>query len=120
MADKTLAAIIQNPAVELHVVQTQGAERGLLELDFRSAGECELAFFGLVGSLRGKGVGRWLMNCAIERAWSRPIRFWVHTCTLDHPDALAFYIRSGLALAATLLLQAFYTVRTKRQLMEQN
>jgi hypothetical protein len=36
------------------------------------------------------------MNRAIERAWARPIhRFWVHTCTLDHPGALGFYIRSG-------------------------
>ena len=38
------------------------------------------------------------MNRAIERAWSRAPRigrFWVHTCTNDHPDALAFYIRSG-------------------------
>jgi GNAT superfamily N-acetyltransferase len=96
MVDENLAAIIHNPAVELHVVQTEGTDNGLLELNFRSAGECELAFFGLVGSLRGKGVGRWLMNRAIEHAWSHPIRrFWVHTCTLDHPDALAFYVRSG-------------------------
>ncbi|MCC7273790.1 MAG: GNAT family N-acetyltransferase, partial [Alphaproteobacteria bacterium] len=42
------------------------------------------------------GAGRWLMNRAVEIAWARPIaRFWVHTCTLDHPGALAFYVRSG-------------------------
>ena len=36
------------------------------------------------------------MNRAIARAWSRPVRrFWVHTCTFDHPDALSFYLRSG-------------------------
>ena len=36
------------------------------------------------------------MNAAIDRAWSQPIRrFWVHTCTLDHPGAIAFYMRSG-------------------------
>jgi hypothetical protein len=37
------------------------------------------------------------MNHAIARAWARPglRRFWLHTCTLDHPRALAFYIRSG-------------------------
>jgi GNAT superfamily N-acetyltransferase len=96
MADAPLAAIIQSPDTNLYVIQDRGVEGGLLELDFRSAGECELAFFGIERSLRGKGVGRWLMNRAIERAWSRPIqRFWVHTCTLDHPDALAFYVRSG-------------------------
>ena len=36
------------------------------------------------------------MNRALEKVWQRPItRFWVHTCTLDHPNALAFYMRSG-------------------------
>jgi hypothetical protein len=36
------------------------------------------------------------MNRAIEQAWAHPIRrFWVHTCTLDHAGALAFYVRSG-------------------------
>ena len=96
MSDEALAGIVHSPAVEVYVVEAEGTESGLLELDFRSAGDCELAFIGLSASLRGQGAGRWLMNRAIERAWSRPIRrFWVHTCTLDHPDALAFYIRSG-------------------------
>jgi GNAT superfamily N-acetyltransferase len=55
-----------------------------------------LSFFGLTPNLFGQGIGRWLMNRALERAWARPIqRFWTHTCTLDHPDALAFYLRSG-------------------------
>ena len=36
------------------------------------------------------------MNEALARAWARPIsRFWVHTCSFDHPGALAFYQRSG-------------------------
>ena len=37
-----------------------------------------------------------LMAHAIGRAFAQPIRrFWLHTCTLDHPAALGFYIRSG-------------------------
>jgi hypothetical protein len=36
------------------------------------------------------------MQEAIGRAWEQPIeRLWVHTCTLDHPRALGFYMRSG-------------------------
>jgi hypothetical protein len=36
------------------------------------------------------------MNRALELAWSRPVtRVWLHTCTFDHPAALAFYQRSG-------------------------
>jgi GNAT superfamily N-acetyltransferase len=91
-----LTRIIRDPLVEVHALETAGIDQGLLELDFRQAGECELSFFGLTAPLLGKGAGRWLMNQAIERAWARPIRrFWVHTCTLDHPGALAFYMRSG-------------------------
>jgi GNAT superfamily N-acetyltransferase len=96
MPDAELAAIIHDPAVEVHVLKSGATEAGLLELDFRAAGECELSFFGLTGDFVGTGAGRWLMNRAIDRAWSRPIqRFWVHTCTFDHQDAPAFYVRSG-------------------------
>lgn len=89
-------AILANPAVQCFVVRLQGRDVGLLELDFRVAGEGELAFFGLEESVLGKGAGRWLMNRALEMAWAQPIRrFWVHTCTLDHQGAPQFYQRSG-------------------------
>ena len=91
-----LEGIIRHADVEVYALEDAGRDEGLLELDFRTPGECELAFYGLSGALLGQGAGRWLMNRAIERAWARPIhRFWVHTCTLDHPGALGFYIRSG-------------------------
>jgi hypothetical protein len=36
------------------------------------------------------------MDQAVARAWAKPIRrFWVHTCSFDHPGALDFYRRSG-------------------------
>ncbi len=96
MADAELAAIVRSPMVEVHALVHEGRDEGLLELDFREAGQCELAFFGVTAGLIGGGAGRWLMNRALELAWSRPVsRVWVHTCTLDHPSALAFYQRSG-------------------------
>jgi GNAT superfamily N-acetyltransferase len=96
MSDAALAAIIHDRQVEVYVLRSGGTEAGLLELDFRAADECELSFFGLTQPFIGTGAGRFLMNRALERAWSRPIkRLWVHTCTFDHPDALAFYVRSG-------------------------
>jgi GNAT superfamily N-acetyltransferase len=89
-------AILADPAVDFFAARFEGRDVGLLELDFRVAGEGELAFFGLDESVLGKGAGRWLMNRALERAWSRPIRrFWVHTCSLDHQGAVEFYQRSG-------------------------
>lgn len=96
MKDADLAAIIQSPLVEVHALVQDGRDEGLLELDFREPGQCELSFFGVTARLIGSGAGRWLMNRALERAWSRQVaRVWVHTCTLDHPSALAFYQQSG-------------------------
>lgn len=96
ISDEALATILHSPAVEVYAFEADGNAEGLLELDFREPGECELVYFGLTGAVRGGGAGRWLMNRALERAWSQPIRrLWVHTCSLDHPSALGFYIRSG-------------------------
>lgn len=96
MPDGELAAIIQSPSIEIHALAHEGRDEGLLEMDFREAGQCEIVSFGLTEKLVGTGAGRWLMNRAIDIAWSYPIkRLWLHTCTFDHPAALAFYQRSG-------------------------
>lgn len=94
-----IEAILADPAVEFFAVRAEGRDVGLLELDFRVAGEGELSFFGLDETVLGRGAGRWLMNRALERAWAQPIsRFWVHTCTLDHQSAPEFYQRSGFTV----------------------
>jgi GNAT superfamily N-acetyltransferase len=96
MPDAELAAKIQSPGVEVHALVFEGRDEGFCELDFRIAGHCEIAMFGVTARLVGGGTGRWLMNRAMELAWSRPVaRVWLHTCTFDHPSALAFYQRSG-------------------------
>lgn len=96
MPDDALTAILDATAVEVYALTHDGRDDGILELDFRTPGACEIAFFGVSAALIGSGAGRWLMNRAIARAWSRPItRLWLHTCSLDSPDALAFYVRSG-------------------------
>ena len=94
--EAALRTILDDPAVEAFALRSGGEDIGLLELDFRQAEECELAYFGVVPEAIGTGAGRFLMTEAVTRAWARPIRrFWVHTCTHDHPRALAFYQRSG-------------------------
>ena len=95
--DSALEAIVGNPAVELYVVNDEhGGPSGMLELDFREAGQCELAFVGLVPELSGKGHGRWLLAEAVQRAWRDGVtRVHVHTCSLDHPAALCAYRRAG-------------------------
>ncbi len=96
ISDTELAALIRAPGLEVYALVVNGRDEGLLELDFREAGQCQLTYFGVTGSLIGAGAARFLMNRALELAWSRDLRrVWVHTCTLDHPSAVAFYQRSG-------------------------
>jgi GNAT superfamily N-acetyltransferase len=97
MDDAHLASIIQHPKVELDaVIDACGDEVGMLELDFREPHECELSFIGLVPELSGKGHGRWVLAEAVRRAWREGVeRVHVHTCSLDHPAALAAYRRAG-------------------------
>jgi hypothetical protein len=96
LPDAELGIILNDPQVAFFTLTKDGRDEALLELDFRKAGECELAYFGLTAPLIGTGAGRFLMNGAISRAWAANItRFHVHTCTSDSPQALAFYIRSG-------------------------
>lgn len=103
LGNEALGLILSDRAVEIWAcsapAEAAGEARtdvGLVELDFREPDACELAFFGLTIPWTGRGVGQPLMAHALSRAWARPIgRLWVHTCTLDHPAALAFYVRSG-------------------------
>jgi GNAT superfamily N-acetyltransferase len=95
--DDKLIAIVHDPQVELFAVQDgNGRDVGMLELDSRESGECELAFVGLIPELSGLGHGKWLLDEAVRRGWRDGVsRVHVHTCTLDHPAALAAYRRAG-------------------------
>ena len=94
--DAELSKIIDDPLVELYTLTKDCNPEAILELDFRVTGECELAFFGLTGALIGSGAGAYLMDQAVSKAFRAGItRFHVHTCTLDSPQALGFYRRSG-------------------------
>ena len=97
MSDAELEAIIRDPRVEIYApLDPADAEVGIVELDFRQPRECEIAFFGLVPELAGKGHGDWLMAQTLALGWRGDVqRIWVHTCTLDHPRALDFYRRNG-------------------------
>ncbi len=96
MDQQKLAEHLAQNNVEVWAVERDATALGLLELEWTQENSCELSFFGLAPELIGAGVGRWLMQHAITRAFSREIqRFFLHTCTLDSAQALAFYRRSG-------------------------
>jgi GNAT superfamily N-acetyltransferase len=96
MSDAELAAIIHADGVEVHALERDGRDEGLLELDLREPDNCEIVFFGVTAVLIGSGAGSVLMNRALQLAWAKPVsRVWLHTCSFDHPRALAFYQRFG-------------------------
>ena len=104
MPDEKLAAILGHPQVESYALHKGDTAIGVVELDFKDMPNCELAFFGLAKEAIGIGLGRALMDAAIEMAWSKPInRLWVHTCHFDHPNALGFYQRSGFVPYALMV-----------------
>jgi GNAT superfamily N-acetyltransferase len=95
--DAALGPMIAAPVAHLSVLDSEGEDAGLVELSFREAGSAEVVFFGVIPDLIGSGAGRFMMAHALATAWAHPgvEKVTVHTCTLDHPGALGFYIRSG-------------------------
>lgn len=99
MSDEELASHVHDAHVEVWVAYRAGIPLGYFELDRRMEGACELAYFGLFPDAIGQGLGAWLLEAAVARAWSDAgtERLWVHTCSLDHPRALGIYERAGFA-----------------------
>ena len=96
MDNKTLLAIIHDPAVSIHVLYFDGVPAGYVELDSRVSQEIELAYFGLFSEFIGRGLGPWFLNWTLDTGWNcEPSRVWVNTCNLDHPKALLCYQRAG-------------------------
>ncbi len=96
LSDDELATVIQNRRNELHVLHVDGSPAGFAELDRRQTDEIELVQFGLMTDFIGQGLGKWFLQWTIDKAWSyEPKRFWLHTCTLDHPAALPTYKKAG-------------------------
>ena len=92
-------AYVDRPELETWVGYLSGTPAGYFELESQPGDQVELAYFGLLPSFIGRGLGTELLAAAIERAWQlRPRRVWVHTCTLDHPRALQTYQSRGFEI----------------------
>jgi GNAT superfamily N-acetyltransferase len=99
LSDTELAALLRDPRIEVHVLMLDGVPAGFAELDRRLEGEIELVQFGLLPHYIGLGLGRYFLNWTIDKAWSYgPRRFWLHTCTKDHPGALPNYLKAGFVV----------------------
>ena len=74
---------------------------GYYELRRDNEGGVEIAYFGLLPNFFGRGLGAALLTSAIEKAWRLSpsvTRVWLHTCTRDHPRALANYQARGMTI----------------------
>ena len=106
LPDAEIAAILQDPLNEVHVLHVDGSPAGFAELDRRSPPDIELTQFGLMADFIGQGLGKYFLQWAIDKAWSyQPRRFWLHTCTLDHAAALPNYRKAGFVLYKEEMIQ---------------
>ena len=84
-------------AMALYTLIDKGWPQGFFMLEDQGDGVCDLAYFGMVPEVVGRGLGGWLLKTAILTAWSREglSKLTVNTCTLDRPRALALYQKNG-------------------------
>lgn len=97
LPETELAAILDRQDVRIFIPQLAGRPLGLLELDLAQPAAPEIVFFGLIPEATGQGLGRWMMGAALDMLWQRPgtQKVTLHTCTLDSPAALPFYLKQG-------------------------
>jgi GNAT superfamily N-acetyltransferase len=101
-SDQDIARHLADPAIHLFVATRHSGKKkaelaGWYEL--RRVPEddsIEIAYFGIVAAELGRGFGKHLLSRAVRDAWALgPKRVWLHTCTLDHPNALPNYLARG-------------------------
>lgn len=80
----------------LHLLTVAGAPAGYFELEKHHDGSVGVVYFGLLPEFQGRGLGKYMLTETAEAAWALGAsRVWLHTCTLDHPGALANYLGRG-------------------------
>jgi len=94
-----LESFLHDPEVTLYSLIRDGWPAGFFILDRRTAGVCDLAYFGLVPEAVGRGLGTYLIRTAVLMAWDiRGVKkMTVNTNSLDHPRALPLYQKAGFS-----------------------
>ena len=79
---------------------------GFFELIFHpEKNETEIAYLGILEEYQNKKLGSYLLSEAIQKSFENKVkRVWVHTCTLDHKNALNNYISRGMKIFKTQIL----------------
>lgn len=97
--DAEIARYLSDPALELWILRERGEPAGYFELRAHPDGAVEIAYFGLMPAAVGRGLGKYMLTRAVERAWARgAARVWLHTSSLDHSSALPNYLARGFSI----------------------
>tara|TARA_B100000282_G_C31564935_1_gene413870 strand:+ start:54 stop:560 length:507 start_codon:yes stop_codon:yes gene_type:complete len=97
-SDEKWINFISNKNLETYVISESDDLIGFFELLYNpDLKETEISYFGLLEEYIGKGIGGYALSEAIKKSFEKNIkRVWLHTCTLDHPNALKNYIARGM------------------------
>ena len=102
--DKNWIEYVSNKNLKTFILKKNNDFVGYFELFFNK-NECEIAYFGILEEFIGKGYGGFLLSEAIRIGFKNANRVWVHTCSLDHPNAIENYKSRGMKVFKTEILK---------------
>ena len=91
---------LSSSRVKTYVLKNKEDLIGFFELIFHQEDkEVEIAYFGILEEYQNKKLGSFLLSEAIKESFSKNIkRVWLHTCSLDHENALKNYLARGMKI----------------------
>tara|TARA_B100001057_G_scaffold480124_1_gene552616 strand:+ start:402 stop:914 length:513 start_codon:yes stop_codon:yes gene_type:complete len=98
--DLTWQKYTSNDNLKTYILKYNNNLAGYFELILnKELKECEIAYFGILEEFFDKGFGGYLLSKAIKFGFDLNVkRVWVHTCTLDHPNAIKNYKSRGMKI----------------------
>jgi ribosomal protein S18 acetylase RimI-like enzyme len=102
-SDQDWLNYISNDFFKLYILKKNNELAGYYELLYDpKIPSMEISYFGIFKEFFGKGIGGYLLTDAILNSYNHSInKVWVHTCTLDHPNALKNYLARGMKIFKT-------------------
>lgn len=102
-SDQDWLDYINNDFFKLYILKHNNNLAGYYELLYDpKTYSMEIPYFGIFKEFYGKGIGGYLLTDAILTSFNQKInKVWVHTCTLDHPNALKNYLARGMKIFKT-------------------
>jgi len=102
-SEKQWIDYVSDKKVKTFILKDKNEFAGYFELIFHeNDNEVEIAYLGLLEEYQNKKLGSYLLSAAIKNSFlDKPKRVWVHTCSLDHKNALKNYIARGMKIFKT-------------------